>query len=213
MTTQPILLDLFCGAGGAAMGYHNAGFKNIVGVDLHPQPNYPFEFVQCAAITYLKEHGHKFDFIHASPPCQKFTALQNVWHNVLEHPDLVTPIRVELKASNRIWVIENVVGAPLLSPIMLCGAMFKLGTYRHRIFESNIFLSAPVEPKHVIKQTKLGRPPVLGEMMQVVGHFSGVAQGRQAMGIDWMTRDELSQSIPPAFTHYIGQQILQKLSS
>src|ERR1035437_665181 len=132
--TKPRLLDLFCCAGGAAMGYHRAGFE-VVGVDIKPQPHYPFEFHQGDALTYPLEG---FDAYHASPPCQRFSAMQMIHHNQEVWPDLVDPIRQRLIATRKPYVIENVPATPLRVDLMLCGTMFGLRMPRHRIFESNI---------------------------------------------------------------------------
>lgn len=201
---RPVILDLFCGAGGAAMGYHRAGF-DVIGVDVSPQPNFPFEFHQCDALKFFLENWRRFDALHASPPCQAFTNAQKIRGN--SHPDYVRSIREAFRLSGTPWVIENVPGAPLLDPVTLCGTMFGLGTYRHRLFESNRPLQEPVHPEHTAPTAKMGRPPKPGEFMHVVGNFSGVQQAREAMGIDWMTRDELRESIPPAYTEHIGRQL------
>ncbi len=198
---RPRLLDLFCCAGGAALGYYQAGF-DVVGVDIHKQPNYPYEFVQWDALTFDLTGFHA---IHASPPCQAFTKAQRIQSNA--HPDLIDPIRQRLKAAGVPYVIENVPGAPLIDPIMLCGAMFGLGTYRHRLFECSFPITAPPHPKHIVPTTKMGRAPQAGEMMHVVGNFSGVKKARSAMRIDHMTRDELREAIPPAYTMYIGREL------
>lgn len=135
------LLDLFCGAGGAARGYQMAGFF-VVGVDHKPQPRYAGnKFIKADALEYCREHGHEYDAIHASPPCQAYTALKSMW-NSREHPDLVAQTRDALERTERPHVIENVPGAPLRASIMLCGTMFDLGTgdaelWRHRYFETN----------------------------------------------------------------------------
>ncbi|NKR48777.1 SAM-dependent methyltransferase [Rhodococcus hoagii] len=202
------LLDLFCCQGGASMGYHRAGF-DVVGVDINPQPHYPFEFHQCDALAFLMEYGDEFDVIAGSPPCQAHTNAQKIMGN--QHPDYIDSMRA-LLPEGKPYVIENVPGAPLRNPIELCGAMFGLGTYRHRLFESNIDLAAPDHPEHSARTTKMGRKPVVGEFMHVVGNFSGVEQAREAMGIDWMTRDGLRESIPPAYTEYIGAQLLASLA-
>jgi DNA (cytosine-5)-methyltransferase 1 len=200
--TKPRLLDLFCGAGGASMGYVQAGF-DVVGVDIKKQPNYPFEFHRADALTF---DFRGFDAVAASPPCQRYTNAQKIRQR--EHPNLVAPIRRRLKANKRPYVIENVVGAPLINPIELCGAMFSLQVYRHRLFECSFPIAAPVHPIHVAPLRKMGRPVKPGEFMHVVGNFSGVAQARKAMCIDWMTRDELRESIPPAYTEYIGRHLM-----
>lgn len=210
------LLDLFCCAGGAGMGYSRAGFE-VVGVDIKPQPNYPFEFVQGDALKYLKEHGHKFDVIHASPPCQRFTAAKTLQGK--EHPDLLTPTRELLAASGKPYVIENVPGAPLLNPVTVCGLSLGLNVKRHRLFESNVPLVGTDCPK--------GHP---GDWLIVFGYSAlrrskgagtgpkkdrGKSKGKSvphaetcaAMGIDWMSRTEISQAIPPAYSEWIGLQL------
>lgn len=206
---RPRLLDLFCCAGGAGAGYSRAGF-DVVGVDIDPQPRYPFEFHQGDALKFLLEHHHEFDAFHASPPCQAFTNAQRIQGN--EHPDFITATRAAFELIGKPWVIENVVGAPLKDPIELCGAMFPgLRTYRHRLFESNVALQQPLHPTHVARTAKMGRQPGPDEFMHVVGNFSGVAAGRVAMGIDWMTRDELREAIPPAMTVLVGSKLLEHM--
>lgn len=191
------------------MGYHRAGFE-VVGVDINPQPRYPFEFHQADAMAYSLDG---FDVIHASPPCQAYTNAQKI--RGYDHPDYIEELRKRLHDVGMLlgtpWVIENVPGAPLERPIELCGAMFGLRTYRHRLFESNVYLQAIKHPEHTSVVTKMGRPPKDGEFMHVVGNFSGVNAARAAMGIDWMTRDELREAIPPAFTQYIGRRLLTLL--
>jgi len=184
------------------MGYHRAGF-DVVGVDIEPQKNYPFEFFQADAIEYLKKNGRRFDAIHASPPCQAYSNAAKIMKQ--KHPELIEATRQAMPAKP--WVIENVEGSPLIDPIVLCGYSFGLGTYRHRLFESSIKVTAPKHRDHDKRTTKMGRPPQPGEMMHVVGNFSGVDQARRAMGIDWMTRDELREAIPPAYTEYLGWQL------
>lgn len=205
-------LDLFCGAGGSSMGYRRAGFA-VVGVDIAPQPHYPFEFHQGDALLFLLEHWDEFDAFGASPPCQKFTKAAMQWRkNGHEYADLVSATRDALVSTEKPYVIENVPGAPLRDPILLCGAMFGLQVYRHRLFESNVPLVAPPHPEHIWKQCRMGRPPKPGEFIQPVGHFSGVQYARDAMNIQWMTQKELSQAIPPAYTEYIGSQVMEFLS-
>ena len=236
------LLDLFCGAGGAAMGYYRAGFTEIVGVDIKPQPRYPFEFVQADAMEYPLDG---FDAIHASPPCQAFTALRSMW-NSREHPDLLAPTRVRLLKHRGLFVIENVPGAPMREPVMLCGSMFGLGTgdaelRRHRLFELHGFDLLTPRCQHYTRSLVIGvygghgrdrrrKVTVVGDgngrdyrkhpaTVSVTGNAGGTSvrdgtqqfstdQRREAMGIDWMTGDELSQAIPPAYTEYIGRQLL-----
>ena len=211
--SRPLLLDLFCCQGGASKGYVDAGF-DVVGVDIDPQPRYPYEFTQMDALFVLGKMVEEDWFldvaaIHASPPCQAFTNAQRLQGN--EHPDLIGPTRKLLDQTGLPYVIENVEGAPLLNPVTLCGTMFGLETYRHRLFETNWPLVQPAHPEHVARQTKMGRPPVDGEFMQVVGNFSGVDRGREVMGMPWANRDGLREAIPPAYTNYVGTHLLQTL--
>lgn len=213
------ILDLYCGAGGASRGYVDAGWE-VVGVDIAEQPRYPFRFIRSDALTALKtliaekqltdRNGGKwkledFDAIHASPPCQAHSKAQTIMKR--EHPELIVPTRELLQKVELPYVIENVVGAPLRSPMLLCGTMFSLPLYRHRIFETSCTLRAPTHAEHKTKQTKMGRPPVEGEFLQVVGNFSGCAEARAAMKTPWMTRNEMSEAIPPAYTEYVGSQL------
>lgn len=205
------LLDLFCGAGGAGEGYRRAGF-DVTGVDMRPMPNNPHTFIQADAIDYVREHGHEYDAIHASPPCQAYSVTRNIGHEV-EYPDLVEPTREALQATGKPYVIENVVGAPLQTGIILCGAMFGLKVYRHRLFESSVLLFQPPHPRHTETIGKAGRGPNPNGWMSVSGNIVNPAAGRAAMGVDWwMTRNELSQAIPPAYTEYIGRQLIQYIA-
>jgi DNA (cytosine-5)-methyltransferase 1 len=203
---KPLLLDLFCCAGGASQGYADAGFE-VVGVDIEPQPYYPFQFIQADAMTFGLSG---FDAIAASPPCQRYSNAQRIRDN--EHPDLIPPLRAKLRAAGVPYVIENVVGAPLLREIELCGAMFGLRVYRHRLFECSFPIIMPPHPKHEAPVRKMGRPPQPGDFMHVVGNFSGVKQAREAMGIDWMPRDKLREAIPPAYTKFIGRALLEHIN-
>ncbi len=241
---KPRLLDLFCGAGGAAVGYARAGFE-VVGVDIKPQPRYPFEFHQGDALTYPLDG---FDAIHASPPCQAFTALRSMW-NARDHADLVDATRQRLAESGLPYVIENVPGAPLREPIMLCGSMFGLGTgaaelRRHRLFELFGFAVLTPRCQHYTRDLVIGvygghgrdrrrtvgvygdgngrdyrRDPLRPNTVGVWGSAGGrsvrdgtqqfsTAERAEAMGIDWMTGDQLSQAIPPAYTYYIGCRLM-----
>jgi DNA (cytosine-5)-methyltransferase 1 len=214
--TKPRLLDLFSGAGGCAVGYHRAGF-DVVGVDLAPQPRYPFAFHRADALEFLAEHGHEFDAIHASPPCQQYTSLRSLHGK--EYPDLVAPIRELLIDSGKPWVIENVVGSPLGFGFFLCGTMFPgLRVYRHRRFESSEWLWQPDHPPHRIRAgaigTKGGRGRKAhyeaGGFVTIVGNVGSYCG--EAMGIDWMTGRELSQAIPPAYTEHIGNQLMRVIT-
>jgi DNA (cytosine-5)-methyltransferase 1 len=229
------ILDLFCGGGGAAMGLHQAFPEaEIVGVDIAPQKHYPFTFIQSdwygaiARLPGLWEHvdhygcancngdgcelcrGERELFVWASPPCQRYSTMTKKWARS-DHPDLVDSVRESLMELDCSFCIENVPGAPLHAPITLCGSMFGLKVRRHRIFEVNFSCLAPC-CNHALQ------PEVVG----VYGHaggsskrdgltFSGTDSWREAMGIDWMTGNELAEAIPPAYSRYIGEQF--KLAS
>lgn len=200
------LLDLFCCQGGASHGYAQVGFE-VVGVDINSQTRYPYEFVQADALEYVAAHGHEFDAIHASPPCQAYTTAQRLQGN--RHPDFIDPLRHLLVASRKPYVIENVPGAPLIAPALLCGAMFGISTYRHRLFETNWLLDTPDHPKHEARTAKMGRPVQEGEFMHIVGNFSGVERAREVMSMPWANRDGLREAIPPVFTRFIGAQLAE----
>lgn len=190
------------------MGYHRAGY-DVTGVDIKHQKNYPFFFVQQDALEYLYEYGHYFDAIHASPPCQRHSAMSHCRPGLAEeYADLIEPVRDMLQKLDVPWVIENVPGSPLINPIILCGQMFDLELYRHRLFESNIPLQEPAHPEHVIPASKAGhwKP---GTIMSVSGHIAPIAKAREVMGIDWCNREELAEAIPPAYTEFIGKQLLE----
>jgi C-5 cytosine-specific DNA methylase len=210
---KPRLLDLFCCAGGAAMGYHRAGFE-VVGVDIDPQPNYPFEFHQADAIAYPLDG---FDVIHASPPCQSYSDLAKRNGNGHEWPRLVTPTRERLVEWGGPYVIENVDPCEdLIDPIRLCGTMFPgLRVIRHRLFESNVPLEAPPHPKHPLVFTHDKRKAHYGKLdqntsfVQVTGGGNAtIANKRAAMGCWWMNNHELNEAIPPAFSEWIGTLLL-----
>ncbi|MFF1597466.1 SAM-dependent methyltransferase [Streptomyces mirabilis] len=207
--SRPRLLDAFCCQGGAAMGYHLAGF-DVTGVDIAPQPRYPFTFVQADAVDFIREHGADFDFIHASPPCQHDSDCQRIRGN--DHPDLIAPTRAALETTGRPCVMENVRGAlpKLREPVMLCGGMFALETYRHRYFETGggFALDQPPHPAHTVPQAKMGRPVPPGHYGQFVGNFSGVPLARKVMGVEWMTREGIRECIPPAYSEWIAAQFL-----
>jgi DNA (cytosine-5)-methyltransferase 1 len=207
---KPKLLDLFCCQGGASAGYATAGF-DVVGVDITDQPRYPYEFHQAGALDYLADHADEFDAFHASPPCQAFTLAQRIQKN--EHADWIGPTREAFGQLAKPWVIENVEGAPLVDPVTLCGAMFGLRTYRHRLFESNVRLTVPKHPAHDVATTKMGRPVRAGENMHVVGNFAGAELGRQVMGMPWASRDGLREAIPPLYATHIGRQLMGHLAT
>ena len=212
--TQMRLLDLFCGAGGAGTGYHCAGFA-VTGVDIAPQPRYPFAFIQADALDYVRRHGREFDVIHASPPCQAYSAARAIRGR--EHPDLVAATRDALLEVNRPFVIENVPGAPLINPLTLCGTMFGLRVIRHRLFEvwPEPVWFPPAPCCHDGKATGAGGAGVTRgfatghSYITVAGNSYLIADGRAAMGIAWMTRRELSQAIPPAYTEWLGCRIME----
>lgn len=201
---KPKLLDLFCGGGGCTKGYQRAGFY-VVGVDNKPHPNYcGDEFFQADAMTFPLDG---FDVIHASPPCQAFTVAQVIHGN--DHIDLLTPTRKRLIAQGTPWVIENVPGAPMRIDLMLCGSMFPpLRVRRHRWFEFSDPTIAPLTPP--CDHSK-ARP-----IVSVFGHgghiYHGVEDWKDAMGIDWMKRDEIAQAIPPAYTEFIGNLLIEAMT-
>ena len=236
--SKPRLLDLFCGAGGCSVGYARAGFE-VIGIDIEPHPEYPFEFWQADALEVLRDLPrafHELDAIHASPPCQVFSSM-GVMPNARQHEDLLTPCRELLREIGIPYVIENVVGAPIeVRPpsmfedhmgVMLCGSMFNLndGTYelrRHRLFETSFPVEQPLCQHHL---------PVVGfygdhartRQRTVAGHrdrggdITGAAEklrlARDLMGIDWMKWHDVSQAIPPAYTEFIGEQLLSLVGS
>lgn len=227
------LLDLYSGAGGAAVGYHRAGFDEIVGVDIAPQPRYLFAFVQMDALEALRillaggyivdTAGHRwylsdFDVIHSSPPCQAYSVCKNLKTARRDYSDLVSPTRSALIETGKPYIIENVEGAPLENPLMLCGSMFGLGVLRHRLFECNPPVWFPPHPcDHrggALPMWWKSRVRALAEgktfrYYTVVGNSFLVPEASRAMGIDWMTRKGLSQAIPPAFTEYIGRHLVE----
>ncbi|MFJ9104824.1 SAM-dependent methyltransferase [Streptomyces sp. NPDC102405] len=210
---RPRLLDLYCCQGGAAKGYADAGF-DVTGIDIAPQPRYPFRFVQADAVAFVLTHGAAFDFIHASPPCQHDSECQRIQNNA--HPDLIAPTRTALEAMGRPWVMENVRGAvpKLHRPVMLCGTMFGLANYRHRFFEpgGGFTLTQPEHPAHLVPQAKMGRPVPPGHYGQFVGNFSGVDLARRVLGVPWMNRDGIRECVPPAYTESIGRAALAYLA-
>lgn len=207
---KPLLFDGCCCQGGASAGYVAAGFE-VVGVDIDEQPHYPYTFVRGDVVELLRDRGFMSQFAAASvsPPCQRHTNAQRIQKR--DHPDLIPPVREALLDWGRPYVIENVVGAPLKDPVMLCGSMFGLRTYRHRLFESSFPIIVPEHPKHEARQTKMGRPVRPGEFLQVVGNFSGAQLAREIMGTPWATREGLREMIPSAYTELIGSQLLNHI--
>jgi len=217
MVKRPRLLDLFCKAGGAAMGYYRAGF-DVVGVDKDPQPHFPFEFHQADALTYPLDG---FDAYHASPPCQHASKI-GIMNRILRpgkyhHPDLIAQTRELLRSTGKPYVIENVEGAKLHDPVLLCGSFFGLNLRRHRLFECNFpVFSTPCchywqKPRfRSLDHNRKGVACVIG----VHGHinFPGELDLRQeAMGIDWMGNSEIVEAVPPAYTEFIGRYMMLAL--
>ena len=208
-------LDLYCGAGGATRGLQEAGF-HVTGVDLIASPRYCGDARRAWNVMGMEPHDFTdFDFVWASPPCQKHTALKSM-HNAKPHEDLIGRTRELLKASGRPYVIENVVGAPLRNPFMLCGSMFELQTEggaalrRHRIFETSFGVdpppcchtNAPVIGVYGGHYRNRSRP---GHLNRLARDFRA-EDGQRAMGISWMTSSEISQAIPPAYSKWIAEQ-------
>ena len=222
--TRPRLLDLFCGAGGAAMGYHRAGF-DVVGVDIKPQPRYPFKFIQGDVFGVLNDWDYftDFDAVHASPPCQDWSTTSGL--NGPRHGTgwmLATTVD-HLSAISVPWVVENVKTAPLPrqhdlfgnNGLELCGCMFpelRGLLYEARVFQTSHPYPQPPHRFHEWPQTKMGRPPKPGECMQITGHFSDVPEGQRRMGLPGLTQGELAQAIPPAYTEHIGAMLLDHLA-
>lgn len=224
-------LDLFCCAGGASMGLHRAGFE-VVGVDIKPQPRYPFTFHQADALTFPLEG---FDFIWASPPCQAHSSISRVSGRQEHHVDRIEETRARLTSTCALWVMENVVGAPLEAPFMLCGTMFGLRTTcgaelrRHRLFEANWHIGLQPHCQHgesVVGVygghahdrrrktiTVTGSTPQQNVVRNRSRLTFPIGEAKHAMGIDWMTMAELSQAIPPAYSEYIGRAAIAHITS
>jgi len=212
------LLDLFCCAGGAAAGYSRAGFE-VVGVDIDPQPHYPFTFIQADALALKRSFISSFDAVHASPPCQSYSDLAKRNGNADEWPRLIEPVRDMLVRSGIPYIIENVDGAPLLNPAVLCGTMFKgLRVLRHRLFETNFPLLVPPHGRHPKchtfdkRKAHYGKTDDMRDFVSVNGGGNcSIVAARDAMGIDWMNKGELNEAIPPAYTRFIGEQLMAQL--
>ncbi len=215
--SRPRLLDLFCGAGGASAGYFRAGF-DVVGVDLAAQPRYTSPF-HCADAATFPLGG--FDAIHASPPCQAYSDMSNCRPGLADsYPMLIDVMRERLQAWGGPWVIENVAGSGLASQddllgthgTLLCGTMFGLPLYRHRLFETSFPAVPPNHPRHLIPASKAGhwKP---GTIISVAGNCAPIQRAREAMGISWMTRNELAESIPPAYAEFIGHRLISRLTA
>ncbi len=213
---KPRVLDLFCGAGGAGYGYHLAGF-DVVGVDIKPQPDYPFTFIQDDVLNLAPwVFSDEFDLVHASPQCQSYSDLAKRNRNGHLWPRLIEPVREILQGTGIPYVIENVEGAPLLDPTVLCGTMFPgLRVLRHRLFETSFLLDAPPHPAHPLVFTHDKRKGHYGKLdqntsfVQVTGGGNcTIANARDAMGISWMRKADINEAIPPAYTEYIGKAFL-----
>lgn len=207
------LLDLYCCAGGAGEGYRRAGFT-VTGVDIKHQKNNPHHFIQAEALEYVSEHGKKYDAIHASPPCQAYSMASKTMRNRGKvYPDLLAQTRRALEESGRPWVIENVPGAPMRPDFKLCGCQFGLELRRERWFETSwngiALLPTCHHPYSVVSVVGHGTPTWVREKL---GFNPTIRHYRAAMGINWMSRDELSQAIPPAYTEWIGKQLLNQLT-
>ncbi|MES9606171.1 DNA cytosine methyltransferase [Actinomadura sp. NPDC000929] len=220
------LLDAFCCAGGAAMGYYLAGFE-VVGVDVESQPNYPFAFVRGDAIEFIKAHGHEFHAGHGSPPCQGYSTLNAYNHK--DYPHLIAPTRQAFQAAGLPYVIENVQAAAgeLIDPVTLCGPMFGLAMYRHRAFETSFPFTAPAHPAHTALCARNGYLPTPDRPFMSIhgGRHSRAWQNAaaDAMAMSW-TRvptggdiprgiREVCEAIPPAYTHRLGAALALHLTA
>lgn len=219
--TRPRLLDLFCCEGGAAVGYADAGFQ-VVGVDMEPRyaKRYPFQFYADDAIEFVKDHGHEFDVIHASPPCQRYSITNAARRH--DYPDLIAATRKALTATGKPFVIENVAGAPLTDPVVLCWSHFHqpgavedddgtpLRMERHRLFETNFPVMLPGScrhPKNVQVAGSYGgarRDKTEARLVRKGGYVPSKRVQEELLGIHWMTQHGLFQSVPPVYTEWIG---------
>jgi DNA (cytosine-5)-methyltransferase 1 len=218
---RPVLLDLYCGAGGASAGYYRAGWR-VVGVDIAAQPRYPFAFHRGDALELLPQllAREPVAAIHASPPCQAYTALSALQR--AQYPQLIEPTREALRATGLPFVIENVERAPLVAPVVLCGSMFDLGVWRHRAFEMTGRRIRIPKCQHAAYPRPVDVTGTGGAQLapraasRVRGGRSrkpaSIAEARQVMGIDWMTRPELAEAIPPAYTEFLGGHLLRQLA-
>lgn len=212
------LLDLFCGVGGGSDGYFMAGFDDIVGVDNRIQPRYPYDFIRADVFTFLRNVDiSSFDAIHASPPCQKYSVLART-HKHIEHDDLIPETRYWLERSGKPYVIENVEGAPLFNPKLICGTERGLSVdgyrlRRHRWFETNFDMvtpkcKCPGDKRPIIYVAGGGPTYATNGWGKAKTHCANANQARKVMGIEWANRLEVAQAIPPAYTRLIGSHLI-----
>jgi len=223
--SRPLLLDLFCCEGGAATGYHASGF-DVIGVDIVPQPLYPFAFSQGDVMHLLQclvdsgrptIHGRRIDAIHASPPCQSYSTMSNRFGS--DEPELIDGVRDMLRATGKPYVIENVTGArsAMQSPIMIHGGELGMTVYRPRLFESNVILTPP--PKAPVPKNPVavyGRQPGNGRLLWTRNDGSELRaatldEARVAMGMPWASWNGCREAIPPAYAEFIGRQLIEQL--
>ena len=210
------LLDLYCGVGGASVGYAMAGFE-VTGVDLKHGKRYPYAYVRADVLEIIKDidYVRQFDVIHASPPCQTHSItkhLRNAQGNTISKLDLIPETRQALIASGKPYIIENVPGSPLINPVQLCGSSFGLKVRRHRLFESNMPIKGSI-CNHKLQGRPVGVYGSLNDEIPKGGKTATtIDEARKAMGMDWAIWTELVEAIPPAFTKYLGLQVMGLLN-
>ena len=212
----PVAVDLFCCEGGMSAGLRSAGFL-VYGVDITYQPRYPFPFYQADALSFISykasELRARCSLITASPPCQLYSKTHRINRSI--YPDLIGPVRAALESLGIPYVIENVEDArtELRNPVTLCGAMFGIETYRHRLFETGngLTLSQPMHPPHRARNAKMGRKAEPGEFMHIVGNFPGVDRARHIMGMPWASRNGLCEAVPVPYGMWIGNQAMSQI--
>jgi DNA (cytosine-5)-methyltransferase 1 len=216
LSEKPRLLDLYCAAGGAGMGYSRAGF-DVVGVDINPQPHYPFPFIRQDVLSLDQRFLRWFAAIHASPPCQLYTRKSAKWgrerKHFIEHPDLIEPTRTMLEASGLPYVLENVMGAPMRADLVLCGTMFGLRIIKHRQFECNFHVPCLLPS---CDHSDVYNP------WQGTGRSA--AEHREAQGTPWIPQcggasrkagytGDLNNAIPPAYTQFVGEHLIAHIEA
>lgn len=209
------ILDLFSGCGGCALGYHQGftelGFSPIItGIDINPQPNYPYKFIQCDALRYLSVvNNDDFDLIHASPPCQGYSMTQ-VLHKK-DYPKMIPILRTHFRHRNMKYIIENVEGAKseMINPVLICGLMVGMPMIRHRLFETNLEIDQPAHPKHILKSTPMGRHHKPNTYYpSPCGNFPQFDLIKEVMALPQAKiKREVAQAIPPAYTRLIVKLI------